>query len=114
MERNDLMFAVGFARATDIADDNHKPPALHQCSAARLPDTIELLEEDLIVVVIPKLSLVVRVFLEVEVGRRGHHKVHRLLGDMTNLPRVAQEQSMLGGNLLERSAQGTEGTTVLG
>src|SRR5437867_5852237 len=113
MEGNDLMFAVGLARATDITDDDHKPPPFDQCSTARLPDAVELLEEDLIVVVSPKLSFVVRVLLEVEVGRRGHDKVHRLLLDVNHLAGVTQEESMMGGNLLERSAHGTERTTVL-
>ena len=62
----------------------------------------------------PELSFVVRVLLEVEVGRRSHDEVHRLLVDVTHLAGVAQQESVPGGNLLEGAAQGAERPTVLG
>ena len=96
MERDDLVLAMAPPGATDVAHDNGKAAARDERAHALSPDSVQLVEEALIVMEMAELGGPILVFNEVEIRRGGDDKVNGLVLDGLHAPRIAQDDAVCG------------------
>lgn len=86
---NGVAAVVFSAREADVADNADKPAPRDQGSVAMRPNSVQFVQEKVVVVNVAKLRLVLVVFFEGPIGRRGEDQMNGVLGKKVHSASVA-------------------------
>src|SRR6266446_310646 len=88
--------ATLFARNANVTHDATNPSTWSQHSCALAPDFINFSEKCVVILDFAKLALILFVFFQRPIGRRGDDKMNASIRDPREIARIAEAQTMLG------------------
>lgn len=86
--------AKGAPSNAHVTDDTHQPPPRHEDAVHVAPHSLELPQEILVVVDMPKLIRMVVIPFEIPVRRRRHNEMHRVVGEERQVPCITVDKSV--------------------
>jgi len=95
MEGHNHMAAVALAREANVTYDADDAPTRNKDAQAVSPDAIKFIMELLVIRNETELALVLGIFLESPVGRRGYDKVDRCVGDPIEFASIAASKKLI-------------------
>src|SRR5215813_10674223 len=92
MQWDNRMASMSPPRQTDITYNDHQASTWYKQPVAVLPDQVKLVEEDLIVLNDPELSIELWILFQSPVRWRGHYKMHTLVREAVHMACVLTEE----------------------